>query len=196
MRVRRTDSWRLCSTALSVTLLAGMVLGSTEAQTQVSKPNLFCRFTHIYLEYLDMSVKPDLSGPHPVQSGRIYSYAIDWTYEDYVVRKGDRSLHPAPWDPRYNKMLIKDITDMNRFFDRLDKEFAVFDLTPGPQSEPAQDTYNDYYFRFKDSCGKESRLSYKISDDRHTDERYRRLIEAFEDFFEVHRVVNEKKSAP
>lgn len=163
---------------------------------KAAPPNLPCRFTHVRLEATHLSVKPDLSGPHPVQAGWIDSYAIDWTEEDYVVRKGGKPTHGAPpWEPRYKRMLIKDGRDLRDLFDRLNKEFAVFDLTPGPSSEPAKDMYESYAFWFKDSCGKENRITYGIGDGRHTDERYRRLIETLEVFFEVPRAGGSKSPA-
>lgn len=83
--------------------------------------------------------------------------------------------------------LTKDQQQVRAFLERLVAEFRVYELTDRESPYPfLHPTF--YTFSFGDAAGTSHSFTYRIEAAKHVDERYRRLIEAFDSFFESRRV--------
>ncbi len=82
---------------------------------------------------------------------------------------------------------MKDHQQVDQFLSKLSTEFNVYELvdlkSPYPFLHP---TF--YSFSFGDSAGKSHSFEYHIECSTHLDEKYQRLIQEFDSFFESRRV--------
>lgn len=113
---------------------------------------------------------------------------------DYEVRRaggGDRltlsvrrapSLFDTRETARASEEQTKSAAEVDAFVARLVGEFGVFELRdsqpPFPFLHPTL-----YTFRFEDDRGAEHGFTYRVEAREHHDERCRRLVESFEEFF-------------
>jgi hypothetical protein len=85
------------------------------------------------------------------------------------------------------EVLTKDQRQVRAFLERLTTEFRVYELTDRESPYPfLHPTF--YTFSFGDAVGTNHSFTYRIEAAKHVDARYRRLIEAFDSFFESRRV--------
>lgn len=145
--------------------------------------------------------------------GPVFEYRIDSDKDGYAVTLRISSLvagpgrnpspppappsrspltPPAPVEHHFEpshltEVLSKDRQQVEEFLGRLSAEFNVYELTgmksPYPFLHP---TF--YSFSFRDSAGASHSFEYQIECSNHLDEKYRRLIQEFESFFESRRV--------
>lgn len=141
-----------------------------------------------------------LSASHdPGHGGSYYTYRIDPDGENYkvtltiTVSYFPRYLpYPRPGvdlyePPRMEEILVKEKHQVEEFLRKLSEEFGVFELTDLETMHWLHPTY--YSFGFQDSSGTKAHVfSYRIDGSHHIDERYKRLVEAFDDFFERERI--------
>lgn len=155
---------------------------------------------------LRVSVDPGHGGP-------FYEYQIDSDPAGYSVtlrisrlvhdpgsssvpppRPPSPSLLPLP-TPQTNpwrssgltEVIKKDQRQVRAFLEQLSTEFNVYALTDRESPYPfLHPTF--YTFSFQDTVGRSHSFSYRIEASNHVDERYQRLIEVFDSFFESRRV--------
>ncbi len=93
---------------------------------------------------------------------------------------------PGASQSQLTEVLSKDARQVEEFLRRLSAEFDVYGLndlkSPYPFLHP---TF--YTFAFRDSAGGGHGFEYQIECANHLDERYKRLVEEFERFFETRR---------
>ena len=81
---------------------------------------------------------------------------------------------------------------MEEFLEKLSTEFNVYEMTdlksPYPFLHPAF-----YTFSFLDAAGETHGFVYQIECSHHLDEKYKRLIQEFERFFESDRVFDQAR---
>ena len=141
-----------------------------------------------------------LSASHdPGHGGNYYTYRIDTDAENYKVtltitgaylpryltypRPGGDLYEP----PRMKEILVKEKHQVEEFLRKLSEEFGVFELTDLETMHWLHPTF--YSFGFQDSSGTKAHIfSYRIDGFHHIDERYKRLVEAFDAFFEAERI--------
>lgn len=139
-----------------------------------------------------------LSASHdPGHGGSSYYYEIDAGGETYIVTltiSGGFPRHlplPRPGEsfpsaPYMRETLMKDDRQVEDFLRKLSVEFGVFELTDLETPHWLHPT--SYTFSFRDSSDAEHGFKYRIDCSNHLDERYKRLVEAFDDFFESERI--------
>lgn len=148
-----------------------------------------CRITIVRVEvsHLFVPSPEEMNTPHARTRGWLDYYAIDWVDDgldrEYIVRKGNRSVHPAPWDPKYNRLVVKPRGEAAEFLKRLAEEFHVFEMGDVKYDGLAEHMTTFYSFSFKDSCGKQHRFSHMVKDDQYVNPTSRALVEAFDQFF-------------
>ncbi len=81
---------------------------------------------------------------------------------------------------------MKDNRQVEEFLRNLSVKFGVFELTDLETRHWLHPT--SYTFNFRDSSSAEHSFKYMIDCSNHLDERYKRLVEAFDDFFELERI--------
>ncbi len=142
-----------------------------------------------------------LSASHdPGHGGSSYYYEIDTGGETYKVTltiSGSFPRHlplPRPGEsfpplPYMKEALVKDNRQVEEFLRNLSVEFGVFELTDLETRHWLHPT--SYTFNFRDSSSAEHGFKYMIDCSNYLDERYKRLVEAFDDFFELERISTE-----
>lgn len=153
---------------------------------------------------LRVSVDPGHNGP-------FFEYKIDSDQAGYIVtlrisrlvhgsspvpppRPPSPALRPLPvaQEPCFRssgltEVLTKDRQQVRAFLEQLATEFNVYALTDRESPYPfLHPTF--YTFSVRDAAGRDHRFGYRIEASKHVDERYQRLIEAFDSFFESRRV--------
>ena len=135
----------------------------------------------------------------PGHGGSYYTYRIDPDGENYKVTVTIRGAHFPPYlpyprpggdlydPPRMEEILVKEKHQVEEFLRKLSEEFGVFELTDLETMVKLHPTR--FGFSFHDSSGaKDHTFQYTIDCSHHPDERYKRLVEAFYDFFERERI--------
>ncbi len=121
--------------------------------------------------------------------GPVSEYKIDSERGVYAVTlriSGTPRAPGASWS-QLTEALTKDRRQVEEFLRRLSADFGVYELTDLKWSYPfLHPTF--YTFAFQDSAGAGHSFEYQIECANHLDERYERLIRAFESFFESERV--------
>jgi hypothetical protein len=132
-----------------------------------------------------LRVAADLGHGGPVCEYRIESggggYAVTLRISSPLPGPG-RSHSPPP----LNETLAKERRQVEEFLERLTTEFGVCGL--GDLRPPYPSLHPTFYtFSFRDSAGESRGFEYQIECSTHLDERYRRLVQEFEAFFETRR---------
>jgi hypothetical protein len=145
------------------------------------------------ITHASMSVSHD-----PGHGGDSYQYRIDANGENHKVtltitgsyfprhKPLPRFGEDIPMPPRMEEILVKEKHQVEEFLRKLSEEFGVFELTDLKTMHWLHPSY--YSFGFQDSSGAEHVFSYMIDCSHHIDERYKRVVEAFDVFFEVERI--------
>ena len=152
---------------------------------------------HITDVLLRVSADPGHGGPYS-------EYKIDSGAGGYTVTLRISRLVPRPTPPgsprppaasvsrqpepsHLTEVLVKERRQVEEFMDRLSTEFNVYELTDLSPAHPfLHPTF--YSFSFRDSAGRSHGFEYHIECSNHLDEKYRRLVEEFQNFFESARV--------
>lgn len=141
-----------------------------------------------------------MSASHdPGHGGSYYTYRIDTDAENYKVMVTITGAYfprylpfPHPGGdfyepPRMEEILVKEKHQVEEFLRQLSEVFGVFELTDLKTMVTLHPTY--YSFGFQDSSGAKAHIfEYTIDCFHHIDERYKRLVEAFDAFFEAERI--------
>lgn len=85
------------------------------------------------------------------------------------------------------EVLVKDYQQVEQFLEKLSTDFDVYELSDLKPSYPfLHPTF--YSFSFRDSARKSHNFEYHIECSTHLDEKYKGLVQEFDDFFESRRV--------
>ena len=160
------------------------------------------------ITYAQLRVAADLGHGGPSSEYKIVldgdSHTVSLTISKPFPGPGEGALPPPPppsptpqprpasgapvYQPSYmTEVLVKDKQQVEEFLNKLITQFNVYELSdlapPYPFLHP---TF--YSFSFRDSAGRSHSFDYRIECLTHLDERYRKLVEEFESFFESRRV--------
>lgn len=91
--------------------------------------------------------------------------------------------------PHLSEVLVKEQQQVEEFLRKLSTDFNVYELadlkSPYPFLHP---TF--YSFSFRDSAGQSHSFEYQTECSNHLDEKYERLVQEFDSFFESRRVLD------